>query len=138
MDGLKFENLCGKHIFYGCELCIEEFEDEWIGKNVRSVCLFNLDGITYKATENPDDGYRSYCDALEVSDKLPKYFIPGGNLVMCSMKENEDWAENDVLVIKDFKNGKEILRVGTAYVNDWYPCCVFEYNPENMSCNEKK
>lgn len=138
MDGLKFESLCGKHIFYGCELGEEQFEDIWGNKDTRNICLFNLDGITYKAGEDPDDGYRSYCSSLEIFDKLPKYFIPGGNLVVCSMEEIPPHEINDILVIRDFKNGKTILRVGTDYSVSWYPCCRFEYYPENMSCNETK
>lgn len=133
MNKLTLESICGKHIFSGCELTTENVYVGY-GSEACTVCLFTLDGVTYKAVENPDDGYRSYCKDIEISEIKPKYSFNGIEVV-CSMMESIDSFEHDVLIIQDAKNGKTVLEVGTKYVDDYYPCCHFDYTPENMSCN---
>ena len=51
------------------------------------------------------------------------------------MKGSCDYENNDILVFVDFENGKEILEIGTGNYDDYYPYCVLNYYPENMSCN---
>lgn len=92
------------------------------GEEPCQVCLFRLDGITYKAVEDPEDGYRSYCEDLETSEKPPRYTFPGIE-VLCSMMENEDYQNNNCLVIRDTANGKIVLEVGTKNYDDLYPYC---------------
>ena len=131
---MELKDLCGKHIFSGCELSSTERE-ELSGYFVDcGVCLFTLDGITYKAVENPDDGYRSYMDELEISDVAPRYSFDGVD-VICYMQEND---YTDILVIRDAHNGKTILEVGTDMYDSYYPMCRFLYQPENMTCNAGK
>lgn len=133
---ITLESLCGKHIFSGCELTTETIKG-YFGEEQCNICLFLLDGITYIAIENPDDGYRSYCEDLKISEKTPRYTFPGIE-VLCSMMENEDCQNNNVLVIRDVANGKTILEVGTKNYDDWYPYCHFSYTPENMVCNQEE
>lgn len=130
---MELRDFCGRHIFSGCELR-EEVVEGYYMEDMATVCLFTLDGITYKAVEDPDDGYRSYCKDIEVSEVPPRYSFPGV-AVLCSMKEDSRDENNDVLVIRDAINGKVILEVGTMNYDDYYPYAHFEYNPENMSCN---
>lgn len=130
---MKLKDLCGKHIFSGCELTSTN-RKEFGGHFANCVCLFTLDGITYKAVENPGDGYRSYMDELEISDAAPRYSFDGVD-VICYMQEND---YNDILVIRDTHNGKTILEVGTEMYDDYYPVCHFLYQPENMICNDGK
>ena len=106
-------------------------------KTNQNICSFTLDGVTYKAIENPDDGYRSYMEELEVSDRTPINSFHGVGVV-CSMKENTEYENNDILVIRDAHNGKTILEIGTENYDDYYPCCQFVYHPENMMCNAGK
>lgn len=134
MNEITLESLCGKHTFSGCEITSEDVEG-YYGVETCAVCLFTIDGVTYKAVENQDYGYRSFCEELEVSEKKPRYsFAPVE--VACSMMESTAYSENDVLVIRDLKNGKTILQVGTTSCDDYYPYCLFEYTPENMACNQ--
>ena len=60
-----FSNLVGRHVLTGVDQGIIEIygeEGNWVS--------FTLDGVTYTATEDPDDGYRSYLmDDLAVSKK---------------------------------------------------------------------
>lgn len=130
---MELRDFCGRHIFSGYELR-QEVVEGYINDMDATVCLFTLDGITYKAVEDPEDGYRSYCKELEVSEVPPRYSF-SGVAVLCSMKEDSRDEKNDVLVIRDAINGKVILEVGTMNYDDYYPYAHFEYNPENMSCN---
>lgn len=136
---MKLKDLCGKHIFSGCELTVHGNNNDFRFIDTCHVCLFTLDEVTYVAVEDPDDGYRSYCNDLEISEVKPKYSFPGVE-VECSMKNDTGecgWIEkNDILVIRDLGTGKVILEVGTANINDYYPYCHFEYHPENMKCNQ--
>ena len=134
MSNICFENLCGKHTFSGCELTSEDIECFYGVENC-GICLFTLDGVTYKAIEDPDDGYRSYCRDLRISEQPPRYCFPAIEVV-CSMMEDKNYERNDVLVVRDEENGKVILRVGTRNTDDYYPYCWFEYTPENMACNQ--
>ncbi|MDE7398956.1 MAG: hypothetical protein K2N06_05445 [Oscillospiraceae bacterium] len=120
------ESLCGEHTFSGCEL----IEEDGCG-----VCLFTLDNITYKAIEDPDDGYRSFCNDIQISEQKPNCTFPGIR-VLYHMMEDDNWGCNNVLVIRDILNGKIILEVGTKNTGDYYPYCHFHYTPENMACNQ--
>jgi len=122
----RLEDLCGRHRFSGCELTRRE--------DGCGVCRFTLDDVTYEAVEDPDDGYRSFCSDLEIVKRKPRYTFPAIE-VLCSMKEDDDFMCYEVLVIRDAKNGKTVLEVGTENIGDYYPCCCFSYTPENMSCN---
>lgn len=134
MSEITFKSLCGGHKFSGCELTREEIE-RYFGTENCGVCLFTLDGVTYKAVEDPDDGYRSYCKELIVTEQKPRYSFHEIDVV-CHMLEDDDYGHNDVLVVRDARNGKIILQVGTKDIDDYYPYCWFEYTPENMECNQ--
>ena len=95
---------------------------------------FKLDGITYEAIEDPDDGYRSCMDELRVSNAEMRFTFPAIK-VFCHMDSN---VNDELLIVRDFVNGKEVLRVGTDRTDDWYPCFVADWIPENMTCNGGK
>lgn len=138
---MKLKDLCGRHIFSGCELTEEPNTDEYYFIETCNVCLFTLDGITYKAIEDPSDGYRSYCGTLTTTKTKPRFSFKGVE-VDCYMKEddlNNLWnQQNDILVVEDINTGKIILEVGTGNIGDYYPYCHFSYHPENMFCNIKR
>jgi hypothetical protein len=87
------------------------------------------------ANEDPDDGYRSYCNELEITDRhVTNRFSPIE--VTCKMRPNDDYEVNDVLEIYDAITRKLIIALGTMNTDDYYPWCEFEYNPENMILNQ--
>lgn len=133
---MELKELCGKHVFSGCELTNEKRKIYGYEENCQ-VCLFTLDGVTYKAIENPDDGYRSFCEEIKTSEKPPKYLFDGITVV-CSMRDDDRYDKHDVLVVRDAENGKTVLEVGTMCCDGYYPCCYFAYTPENMECNKGK
>lgn len=136
MRKITFQSLCGEHIFSGVELTSERIKTYWTEEDC-NVILFTLDGITYKLVENPDDGYRSYCGDIEISDVAPKYNFQGIR-VICSMMEDGHYEKNDCIVLRDCENGEIVLEAGTMNYDDYYPYCHFAYYPENMSCNKNK
>jgi hypothetical protein len=120
---LTLNELCGKHTLQGVEYRNDGYSD---------ILLFKLDGITYKATEDPEDGYRSHMEELEVVEQPPRYAFE--TEVVCSMREARD---AEILEMRDTQNGKTILRIGTENTWDYYPYCVMEWMPQNMSCNQE-
>lgn len=124
--GIKLENLIGLHELSGVDYKPADF---YGGAEI----LFCLDGVTYAAKENPDDGYRSYMEDLSVSTKPCKNSFPAQK-VLCEYLGGCE----DVLCIKDCKTTKVVLKIGTDYSESYYPCCIMEYYPENMACNENR
>jgi hypothetical protein len=98
---------------------------------------FVLDGKTYTAIEDPNDGYRSTCRNLEVIDgnHAANRFPP--QRVMAVMRKDGDYCKNNVLELLDTVTGKVVLSVGTENTNDYYPMCIMSFNPENMAINQK-
>lgn len=135
MGNLTLEMLCGSHVLSGVELKNENIVGEYGYTDTVNVCLFTLDGITYRLVEDPCDGYRSYCGDLSLSDVPPRYTFPGVQVV-CHMMEKTNYETNDCIVMRDVKNGKIVLEAGTCNTDDYYPYCYFSYTPENFSINE--
>lgn len=126
---MKLKDLAGAHTLSG----VDYIFDDHFGNRV----LFCLDGITYEAVENPDDGYRSYMEELVISDKECENKFPKQD-VMCEWScENDRFfgGDDDILSINDMITKKLVLKIGTQDVTDYYPACVMEYHPENMACN---
>lgn len=133
---MNFEDFVGKHILQGVDLGIYARED-WFDRltNANGVQI-TLDGKTYRFIEDPEDGYRSYCDdPIEVAEPC-RTVLPDIE-VICKYDQNYDGCASEVLRFIDCANGKDILIIGTTNVDDWYPYCVFKYYPENMACNER-
>lgn len=128
---MELKDLCGMHELSGVDT--GAYTDlDFHGYNCYANYIrFRLDGVTYEAVEDPDDGYRSYMGEIkETHEKIRNTFPPVK--VNCVM----DKEPNDILIMRDDLNGKEILYVGTNYEDDYYPICTFIWMPENMACNE--
>lgn len=129
---MELKDLVGTHILSGIEVGT-------IGRKVYGdfeqceFVKFTLDGVTYIAEENPDDGYRSYMDELRIEDEPCKIKLPNIEVLCHWIGDNDD-----ILHIFDANNGKEILVIGTERIDDYYPICVLRYTPENMYCNQER
>ena len=100
---------------------------------------FTLDGITFTAIEDPDDGYRSYLmDGLDISEKKCTNTFPPVDVVCRMVEQDKYWGECSVLVFEDVRTHKRVLAIGTAYTDDHRPCCAMEYHPGNFYYNERK
>ena len=133
---MELKDLVGKHLLQGIELGTEPNPGQWRTFETREFILFTLDRVTYKAIEDPDDGYRSYMEDLEIVEEVPRTSIPDVE-VLGTMRAPSKWEDNDVIEFLDTKNGLPILAIGTGNTNDYYPYCVLEYTPENMACNDE-
>lgn len=132
---MELKELVGTHILSGVETgTLKRTKYSW--EEECAYAKFTLDGVTYLAIEDPDDGYRSYMEELEVSDTPCKIKLPDIE-VFCLMMADDRYERNDVLLFIDVLSGKEILSVGTMNYDDYYPCCHMEYHPENMYCNRE-
>ena len=90
-----------------------------------------LDDITYKIMEDPCDGYRSYLGEItvctdNVTNKFPPQIVEG--------KMSTD-AYRDVIIFTDIYTDKIVLEIGTDNCDDYYPCCVMNWQPENLAIN---
>lgn len=117
---LDLVDLEGDHLLYGVDY---EYDN-----NDSNEVLFNLDGIIIKAKEDPDDGYRSYMEELEVSFKKLKNSFPP--IEVLGIVEHEDY-------ITFYKNGSlPVLEVGTDNYDGYYPMFVGRWNPAGLSKDE--
>ena len=92
--------------------------------------LFVLNDITYKAVENPDDGYRSFCEALKVcknkvTNRFPSHKVVG------KMKN----GNCEIIQFFDIKTNEVVLEIGTDNYDDYYPYCVMRWIPQNLAIN---
>lgn len=135
---IELKDLAGRHKLSGVEyMCGTSYEGAFV--------KFCLDGVTYVAKENPDDGYRSYMEDLEITN-TPCWNVFPEQDVFCdyeSIEEDGRFSRKcitpaDILAIKNLQTAKVILRIGTANIGDYYPECVMVYYPENLPCNSMK
>lgn len=137
-------DLEGRHVMTGIETGqMESPEGIWLRSSACNYVKFTLDGVTYRAVEDPDDGYRSYCRDLVIDESECRYKLPDVEVV-CKHRGGYETPEPysfhhecDILDFYDAVNGKIFLSIGTDDIGDWYPMCVMNYTPENLSCNEE-
>lgn len=136
-------DLVGIHLMTGIETGTVKRENWWSKEEDDcNYVKFRLDGVTYMAVEDPDDGYRSMCRNLEVVDEECRTKLPN-ILIECKMRDDihdSIWGtqKNDILEFYDTNNKQMFMAVGTGDTDDWYPYFNFEYIPEVLSCNSKK
>lgn len=137
---MKLKDLVGNHLMTGIETGTVKRNCGWDKSlNNCNYVKFRLDGVTYIAIEDPEDGYRSCCEELKIVDEECKTALPA-ILVECKMREDaytNSWCEekNNILEFYDVANKQMFMAVGTGNIDDWYPYFVFEYTPELLSCN---
>lgn len=125
---MELKDFVGLHEYGGVELGTNP-------ENDAEYVIFMLDGNCYKVEEDPSDGWRSYAKDVEEYNLTMsrRCIIPYPIKVVCYM---DDKPENTILKFMDAENGRVFLSIGTERTDDWYPCCRFEYHPENIHLNE--
>lgn len=101
---------------------------------------FVLDGVTYTAIENPDDGYRSSLDKIIISeDGVINTFEPIDVLVSYNESGRASYSsQSNIIEFRDIVNGKIVMSIGTDNTDDYYPVFIAEWMPENLSVNGDK
>lgn len=129
----ELKDLVGEHILTGVDM--SQLAPGEVGYNNSydaSQCInFVLDGVTYTAIEDPDDGYRSSMADLIVSDHKVTNTFDGVRVV-------GRIAYDNVIEFTAVENGKKVLSVGTDESDGYYPSFVAYWQPENLPQNEKK
>ena len=139
---MELRDLVGIHLMTGIETGTVKRESWWSVEDDCNYIKFRLDGVTYMAVEDPDDGYRSSCRELEIVNEECKTKLPD-ILVECKMRDNFHdtifgTETNDILEFYDTDNKQMFMAVGTGNTTDYYPYFVFEYMPEELCCNATK
>jgi hypothetical protein len=131
---VELKDLAGLREFNGVDFLDEKTTCDWGDGESAQVCLFELDGVVYKAKEDPSDGYRSSCEEIEiVSTKIKNKFK--AQKVYCVHMKRSDYRSSDLLAIHDVVTNKVVLTVGTDDNDDYYPSFVANFQPENMAIN---
>ena len=121
-QSISLETLVGLKTLTGVDFDPDNKEPE-------NCIRFILDGITYCATEDPDDGYRSALgDIRSSSIAISNMFPPIRVLARLS-------KEHDILELVDLGSTKVIMEVGTDCSDNYYPSFVAAFHPENMAIN---
>lgn len=125
---MELKDFVGLHEYGGVELGTNP-------ENDAEYVIFMLDGNCYKIEEDPSDGWRSYAKDVEEypGTMSRRCILPTPIKVVCCMDDSPD---HNVLKFMDAENGRVFLSLGTEHIDDWYPCCRFEYYPENIHLNE--
>jgi len=97
--------------------------------------LFKLDGVSYLALEDEINGYRSCMKELQEVNFYPNNsFEPVP--IFCNHKTKGEYnGKANILEIYN-KSGGIILRIGTDNIDNYYPCYLENYYPENISTKE--
>lgn len=127
-ESIPFRAFKGKHILGGVSYGND--------KNGFSMTQFILDGVSYDAVCDPDDGYRSSLGGVYLSEEQCPKNLPN---IRVEIKETGPDLKNGtdidgiVFIIDDKrKPRKPILLIGTDHNDNWYPSCVMNYTPENL------
>lgn len=97
---------------------------------------FILDGVTYTAIEDNNDGYRSAMDSLLVNKyECKNIFKPIPVFCVYRTKAYGGYNSADLLDIYEVENGNLILTLGTDNSDDYYPSFVTDWQPENISAS---
>jgi len=134
---VELESLVGKHTLTAVGSGTESIKCWGDGFEDCESLTFTLDGVTYSAVEDPDDGYRSSMRYLKVTDSRAEYAITPHEVIATMRGKDEYGSENEVLDFVDAITGKVVLSVGTADIDDYYPGFVAEWVPQNLAANAR-
>jgi len=99
-----------------------------------SSLVFKFDNILWQAVEDDMDGYRSMLDyVVYADDALQKKFICNKNLAKVVLEHIDNTEEGGTFsgyVLKDIEDGHVWLEIGTNYMDEWYPCVIFNHCPK--------
>ncbi|WP_024898834.1 hypothetical protein [Brucella rhizosphaerae] len=134
---MELKDLIGRHMLDAVDFTnamikgwLDEYED-------CEVCRFRLDGTTYVAVEDPDDGYRSSMRELLVDENATMSNVfPAIEVEAAYRDKYGDHDGADILMLVDVVTGKTVLEIGTDNTDDYYPFFVSDFQPQNMATNQ--
>jgi len=142
---MELKDLTGLHKLTGVSFGSLEIEKEFSGKETVNSIVIILDNKSYMAIENPDDGYRSSMreiiqlskndGAIKVNCEVDVKNKFQAQRVFATMRQG---TNDEILDVYDVHTGKIVLAIGTSNYDDYYPCFIYEFVPENMLINKDK
>ena len=134
---MELKDLAGKHKLSGIDMLNESIKGTW-GDEFEDcqVVRFILDGATYSAIEDPEDGYRSSMDEIRIDNGVVVNTFPDQEVLCVYVDDNGN--ECDILEVRNINTGESIMTVGTDHTDDYYPSFVCEWYPERMDINKDK
>lgn len=138
---IKLEKLVGKHTLDAVDFGIGKIKDSYGAEYEDAQTIsFRLDGKVYIAIEDPIDGYRSCMKGLKVSYRklMKNTFFPIEVVGVYRERSRNGYDSAKVLELIATINGKLILEVGTEHSDDYYPCFVAHFSPENIRNDKTK
>lgn len=135
-DAYKGTALTGVHALNGIAVR-PNMATGWNGERI-NLCLLMIDGTIYAAVEDPSDGYRSALEGLFYTGLTEMDFdsVVDTGVLISYVPDNRYTERFDGFEFRDLQNGKLVLRIGTNYCDYYYPCCIMQWNPENLAVNE--
>jgi hypothetical protein len=133
---VELKDLVGEHELSGVDRGVLRLApDNRYWEDNANALLFVLDDVAYRAVEDPQDGYRSCLNSIEVVDAslLTTRFKPH-RVVVSYIDKDVDPA--DLLRFTDVVTGAVVLEVGTRNTEDYYPWFVAEYDPTGLAANK--
>lgn len=123
----------GRHTISG----IDEYSNDLDFYNESNIIVLCIDDINYGFYENPDNDYRSYGMIKELPNYKCKYTFPPQPVDLTIKEERNDGdLKTYILEFKDATNGKIVLEIGTEHLDDYYPCAISHWHPENLEINK--
>jgi hypothetical protein len=130
---MELSELVGLHDLTAVDEGTEE-RKRWGSSETCNAIYFTLDGVTYAVVEDPEDGYRSHAEDVEVVARPMKNTFPACR-VLATHRTDCGPGSADVLVLADVLTGLEVLTVGTENTDDYYPYYVATFDPRAMAVN---
>jgi hypothetical protein len=139
MKSVELKDLIGLHTLSAVETGYMQDNggDNWRGMEQCNYISFILDGKTYTAIEDPEDGYRSGMDRLVVSRGKLKNIVPDTKVFAVLARERYSTMDS-LLVFYTVDNGEIVMEVGTDGSDVYYPSFVGNFHPENLPVNKTK
>lgn len=127
-QNLELKDLVGEHILTGVDFNNQQIKDYGDEYQICQVIRFTLDGKTYIACEDPEDGYRSCMRWIRLSKETINNLEP-----IKILARMNDKCNTITLQILNIKNGKIILEIGTDNEDSYYPNWIAEFHKENLN-----
>lgn len=133
---VELQDLVGEHVLTGVDFGTGprdayDYEDP-------NTMTFVLDGVAYRITEDPSDGYRSSMREIAVVENSVSNTFAPVKVVARYREKGEYHPHDEVLELIDAANGKVILEAGTSNTDDYYPWFTANFWPEKMAVNERR
>lgn len=89
-----------------------------------------LNDMIFEILEDPNDGYRSYLGAVRIADSDSQYIFFRRSLAKIRIEAIDDGEIFMGYYLVDVKDNHVWCRIGTSYVDDYYPSFTCEYSPK--------